>query len=104
MMFSIYEPFPTPVNVMRIPRGPSDLNGKIEKIRGYLVDESGNDLDTPKVGIPICLGGEVREKKPLFKSAGKVVQIDTSGEDDYDWIVLTDDGHLYIIENDRLMM
>jgi exosome complex RNA-binding protein Rrp42 (RNase PH superfamily) len=108
-MVDFFPILPTLVNVIRVPKGPSDLMGEMEKVTGFLVDEAGNDIEYPQVGMPICLGSAKREDKPVFKSVAEVMFVDPSLEEEngqgtgFGWIVTTTDGHLYMIESEKIM-
>jgi hypothetical protein len=95
----IVAPSPTMVTITRVPKGPSDMVAHLEKIVGFLVDEEGDDVETPCPGTAICVGGTKKEK-PLFRSASKILTVDTNNEET-EWLCMTDDGHLYFIEAER---
>lgn len=85
---------PNLVKVTRLPKGPSDAT---EHFVGHLVDELGNNLETPEIGYPIYLGGEDTDEPWLF-ATDNVFRLHVYMTH---WLVETDSGVKYEIRNDR---
>jgi hypothetical protein len=95
-MGNIADRQPNVVQVTRLPKGPGDL-GPREHFVGHLVDEYGNDVETPEIGYPIYLGGEDDDKPWLF-ATDPVYKLHVFITH---WKVMTENGTEYEIRSDR---
>jgi hypothetical protein len=91
---------PNLVKVTRLRKGPGDSNPK-EHFVGHLVDEYGNDLETPEIGQPICLTGEEAGDHPYLFKTDPIWRMHVFAT--Y-WLVMTESGTQYEIKSeDRLV-
>lgn len=87
---------PTVVRVKRL-RQPFEAKGPTEYFIGFLCDETGGHVDSPKIGEPIYLTGPDFPDKWIFKT-DPIYKIDILLEE---WIIQTEQGMTYQIEHQR---
>jgi hypothetical protein len=88
----------TPVAVTRLSQGLGDI-APTETIKGYLVDQYGNDREAPELGLPVYLAGETRTGTWLF-ATDSVFRVEVYFDH---WMILTDSGAAYMIYNTRTL-
>lgn len=90
---------PNLVKVTRLSKGPADMSPK-EHYVGHLVDQYGNDLETPEIGLPICLTGDDCGDAPYLFKTDAIWRMHVFAT--Y-WLVMTESGTQYEIRNERLV-
>jgi hypothetical protein len=90
---------PNLVKVTRLQKGLADMSPK-EHFVGHLVDEFGNDLESPEIGQPICLTGDDAGDQPYLFKTDPIWRMHVFAT--Y-WLVMTESGTQYEIRSDRLV-
>ena len=97
MTTDLTKPTPTVVKVSRVPNVSAGDLSKADTVTGYLVDVEGNDLQSPEIGKPICLAGDVKDEPWLFRTDDVYrVEVYEAG-----WKIMTEKGVIYTVENQR---
>ncbi len=89
---------PNIVRVTCIRRGGFEIHPK-EQFVGFMVDEAGNDMETPEVGTPLFLAGDDSNRPWLF-ATDPVYRLDIYPEH---WDVITESGVFYEVTNERIV-
>lgn len=89
---------PNLVKVTRIRRGPSDQCPS-ESYTGFLVDEYGDNMDSPEIGTGVYVAGQ-DSKQPWIFASDPVYRVEVY---ETHWVVITDKGSRYEISHDRVL-